>query len=110
MVFINWDIWLADVIFSDAPNESKERPVLVVGRQEVLVLTFKMTGTERISDYKIVNWNESGLDKQTFIVCDRTLLMTENMFIRKLGTLHPDDINAFRKHLALLKEKESSNS
>ena len=91
MTYNQWEIWNAIVAYKDNPNESKRRPVLVLGYQELSVIVLKKTGTER-REYKIVNWSESGLYKQSYIVCDEKLLLRESELQDKLGVLHPKDI------------------
>ena len=98
MQFSRWEIWNAIVKFEDKPDEAKRRPVLVVGNQEVFILAFKITGTE-LKKYRIANWAESGLYKQSYIDCDAVLKLKESDFHEKLGKLHPDDILNFQKCL-----------
>jgi len=91
MTFNQWEIWNAIVAYADNPDESKRRPVVILGQQEMSVIALKITGTER-SVYKILNWSDSGLYKPSYIVCTEKLLLKETDFQDKLGVLHPLDI------------------
>ncbi|MCL2226264.1 MAG: hypothetical protein FWB97_01350 [Oscillospiraceae bacterium] len=95
-----WELWLAKVKYEDDPNTVKIRPVLIVAPQEVLVIAFKMTGTERIQDYKVKDWQGAGLDKETFIRVSLRLALQEHDLSSKIGMLQPNDIVGFQKHLA----------
>ena len=46
-----WEIWLAKVRFEDKPNESKLRPVLVIDKEDIYILSFKMTSHEPRQNY-----------------------------------------------------------
>ena len=98
MKFNKWDVWLANVEFEDAPETGKIRPVLIVGHQEVLVLSLSMTGTERPQDYKIQDLQSAGLNKDTFVRTHKINKMSNDSFIKQLGTLHPIDIRNFTAH------------
>lgn len=98
-----WDIWLANVRFEDNPEESKLRPVLVIDKQNMFILSFKMTShTPRqnfYGEYSIKYYKEAGLIKPTVIRLSKKLLLLENEFIHQIGRLHPYDINEVYKIL-----------
>ncbi|HIZ90419.1 MAG TPA: type II toxin-antitoxin system PemK/MazF family toxin [Candidatus Mucispirillum faecigallinarum] len=98
-----WDIWLANVRFEDNPEESKLRPVLVIDKQNMFILSFKMTShTPRqnfYGEYSIKYYKEAGLVKPTVIRLSKKLLLLENEFIHQIGRLHPYDINEVYKIL-----------
>ena len=102
-----WDIWLANVRFEDNPEESKLRPVLVIDKQNMFILSFKMTShTPRqnfYGEYSIKYYKEAGLVKPTVIRLSKKLLLLENEFIHQIGRLHPYDINEVYKILNLEK-------
>lgn len=98
-----WDIWLANVRFEDNPEETKLRPVLVIDKQNMFILSFKMTShTPRqnfYGEYSIKYYKEAGLIKPTVIRLSKKLLLLENEFIHQIGRLHPYDINEVYKIL-----------
>ena len=98
-----WDIWLANVRFEDNPEESKLRPVLVIDKQNMFILSFKMTShTPRqnfYGEYSITSYQAAGLVKPTVIRLSKKLLLLENEFIHQIGRLHPYDINEVYKIL-----------
>ena len=98
MAYNRWEIWNAIVKYEDNPDESKRRPVVILGQQELSVIALKITGTER-PEYKIINWSESGLYKQSYIDCSAKLILKANDFHNKLGVLHPDDILKLAEYL-----------
>ena len=95
-----WEIWWAKVKYEDNPDVVQIRPVLIVAPQEVLIIAFKMTGTERTQDYKVKDWKGAGLDKETFIRVSFRLALQEHDLSGKIGMLQPNDIVGFQKHLA----------
>jgi len=97
MQYKRWEIWWADVKYEDSPHTVESRPVLVVAHQEMFILAFKMTGTERVNDYQIVNWHGAGLSKETFIRTDMKLKLLERDLTNKIGMLQPSDILGFQK-------------
>lgn len=102
-----WDIWLANVRFEDNPEEYKLRPVLVIDKQNMFILSFKMTSHSPRQnfhgEYSIKYYKEAGLIKPTVIRLSKKLLLLENEFIHKIGRLHPYDINEVYKILNLEK-------
>ena len=99
-----WEIWLANVRFEDKPNESKLRPVLVIDKDDIYILSFKMTSHEPrqndFRDYSIKFFQEAGLHKPTVIRLSKKLALLENEFVHKIGRLHPFDINEVNKILS----------
>ena len=100
-----WDIWLANVRFEDNPEETKLRPVLVIDKQNMFILSFKMTShiprQNFYGEYSIKYYKEAGLIKPTVIRLSKKLLLLENEFIHKIGKFHPYDINGVYKILNL---------
>ena len=90
-----WDVWLAEVNFEDAPDVGKIRPVLVVGHQEIFVLSYTMTGTQRNQDYKVQNLESAGLSKPTYIRVNKKNKSVSAKYIKQLGVLDPIDIDSF---------------
>lgn len=98
-----WEIWLANVRFEDKPDEYKLRPVLVIDKENIYFLSFKMTSHKPrdnyFGEYSIQFFQEAGLKKPTVIRLSKKLLLLEKEFINKIGKLHPYDINEVMKIL-----------
>lgn len=98
-----WEVWLAKVAFEDNPAEAKIRPVLVIDKKEAYIISFKMTSHEPrqafCGEYSIQFFKEAGLIKPTVIRLSKKLSLLKDDFIKKLGRLHPYDINGVIKIL-----------
>ena len=99
MQYKRWEIWWADVKYEDAPETVESRPVLVVTQQEIFIIAFKMTGTKRVNDYPITDWQGAGLSKETHIRADMKLKLLDSDLTDKIGSLQPRDIIGFQKHI-----------
>lgn len=92
-----WEIWRAKVKFEER-NGSKERPVLVLDEEKIVVISLKMTSHEPRykklqGEYEVMKWSEAGLSKPTVIQCSKILqLSKEDMTDYKYGTLSAVDI------------------
>ncbi|WP_242347400.1 type II toxin-antitoxin system PemK/MazF family toxin [Mucispirillum schaedleri] len=98
-----WEIWLAYIRFEDNPDKSKLRPVLVMDKENMYILSFKMTShiprQNYYGEYPIKYYKDAGLVKPTVIRLSKKLLLLENEFVNKIGRLHPFDINEVNKIL-----------
>lgn len=90
-----WDIWLAKVAFEDAPNITKNRPVLVMDDMKCLVLSFKITShsprTNFKDKYQIIEWKKAGLLKPSTLRISKKLLLPKECFVFQLGRLQSID-------------------
>ena len=65
----------------------------------VIYCSLGMTGTERVHDYPIIDWQGAGLSKETHIRSDMKLKLLESDLTAKIGNLQPCDIIGFQKHI-----------
>ena len=77
-----WDIWEADVPYTEDKSKSSIRPVLIISDMEVLVL--KMTSHHQSDkpkpyEYEMMRWEEAGLKMKTFIRCDKFIRLSERV-------------------------------
>lgn len=87
-----WDILLADVPFEDI-EETKLRPVLVLGGEAHLLDCLKMTSQQpRSGEYVLKNWSAAGLHKSTTVRLSKRLDLDKCRVRKKIGALHPVDI------------------
>ena len=95
------EVWLATFVFDDDESKYKARPVLVLGDYAVSLCGFKMT-TRKPRDeheYEVKYWKEAGLSKPTTIRTSKYIPLTDEIMIRKIGSLQPYDLLNFRKKL-----------
>ena len=93
-----WEIWYADVKFEDS-DEIKRRPVLVYNNVTFAIVSYKMTSTDRgdgVTEYRVKEWKEAGLDNPTSVRIDKVLRLKEQDFIKKIGQLTVADIMQFQ--------------
>lgn len=100
-----WDIYLANVRFEDAPNQSKIRPVIVIDNNTVVSVTInciKMTSQPpRNGEYVLKDWSAAGLKKQTTVRISKVLKLNKADFIKQIGVVQPIDIVEIQKLLTL---------
>lgn len=88
-----YEIWYANVRYEDS-DEVKERPILIWNDQAYLVVSYKLTGTDRgdnNKEYRIKYWKEAGLAKPTSIRIEKILQLTHADIRTKIGVLDPRD-------------------
>ena len=94
--FQQWEIWEADVPFSEDLSKSKKRPVLIISPTVVLVLKLTTHGHSdkpKPYEYEIAKWEKAGLTAQTYIQCDRFIKLGREKFTeRYYGRLQATDI------------------
>lgn len=76
-----YEIWQAKVKFEET-DEVKARPVLIIA--------YKMTGTDRGDDqeeYRIRYWKEAGLSKPTSIRLRKVLKLRKDDLLYRIGEL-----------------------
>lgn len=90
-----WEIWLANVKYEDDLTQVKKRPVLFVGKEDMYLISLKITSHPPRSnfsgEYEIVKWKESGLSKTSTVRVSKKLKLEEKDFVRKLGRLQAYD-------------------
>ena len=97
-----WDIYIAEVPFEDLPQQSKLRPVIILGESAVLVDCLKMTGqTPRRGEYVLQKWKEAGLHKPTTVRISKRLALEKCALRKRIGSLQPVDILEIQKLLSL---------
>ena len=103
--FKSGDIVLIEVIFSEQ-NESKKRPALIISTDEYnknrkdIIIAAITSNTSRIllGDTLIDDWKKAGLLCSS--VATATIQTIKNdMVIKKLGTLAPNDLIAIKNNL-----------
>lgn len=96
-----WDLWWALVRFEDT-DEIKRRPVVVLENGEAMALVMKVTSHEprqQWGKYDIVYWKSAGLPKPSTIRMTQLIRLEHGMFDRRIGRLHPVDIENLLKRM-----------
>lgn len=95
-----WEIWYADFPYEECEGSSK-RPVIVInieGEKPVVLLSVKITKHEPRSadqfDTPIAKWKEAGLNYPSVARISKTIKLTEDKFMWKIGDLQPEDVIA----------------
>ena len=94
-----WEIWWAEVEYEDL-NESKIRPVLVIGNDVFCIDCFKITSTkprEQETSYIIENYSEVGLKRKSTIRLGKILKIKHDKFLHKAGKLTIKQIIEIKK-------------
>lgn len=92
-----WEIWFAEFPFEDNPSIIKPRPVIVldVNVEPIRVLSVKVTThnprTWDKYDTPIVHWQEAGLDRPSVARVAKSMFLTPDQFVHKIGFLHVED-------------------
>lgn len=89
-----WDLYWADVIFSDDITKSKKRPILIIDNRLGCILAYKATSTVRPGEleYKLIDWKQAGLDHET-VVRINNVVDASNLPLTYIGTLTKTDID-----------------
>ena len=96
-----WEIWDALVRFEDSP-EIKQRPVLIYNNIGYVLISYKITGTNRGDnecELRIRNWEEAGLDKPSSVRIEKMLRLRPDDLLGKRGKLSDEDILLFKFRL-----------
>ena len=93
-LYQQWDIWYAPFAFEEDPNQTKDRPVLIISTQPLTCVVLKITsaGKRDDDDYEIQKWQEAGLDRKSYIRINKRVRMEIEHFRRKIGRLQDIDI------------------
>ena len=94
------DIITLYLAYSDTAS-GKIRPVLILDINEKNIIVFKITtkyknksNSIKKNYYKIIDWKESGLDRQSYIDTNQTATVAKNVLLhaKKIGNLSAKDI------------------
>ena len=95
------DIVLIGFPHTDLQGISK-RPAIVLydsGDQDVLLTRITTQEYTTETDYKILDWQKSGLLAESYIRLGKQATIEKRFIIRKLGTLETKEIDALRSIL-----------
>jgi hypothetical protein len=102
-----FDIFIAYISWG---NKGKNRPVLVLEKQDAIVSVFGITTqyeskspSVRAKYYKIVNWQQAGLSKQSYIDTNTVLDLPTSALDNKspIGELTKNDIQKLIEFLSI---------
>lgn len=90
-----WDIYWARVPFSDCPEKSKVRPVVILNDRTAFIVGYGIysASPRPLSvDYMIADWKAAGLDHQSTIQTDRAVRIDKADLQERIGRLSARDI------------------
>lgn len=101
-----WEVWWAEVAYEDAPKEKKLRPVIVIEKGTVAVLSLKVTThpprEEFWGEYALQKWREAGLHKPSTVRISKILNLRLSDFGEKIGVLHIVDIQIIGRYISAI--------
>lgn len=77
--------------YSDDPNKSKIRPVVVIDETTV-ALCPRVTSSDGRRRYKLKQWSAANLDHQSYVDCSAMVRLNESDFHGYIGDLDAVDI------------------
>ena len=110
------EVWLVKFPLEEDVSVFKNRPVVVldVEMETLQVLSVKVTKhpprPNDKYDVPILYWQEAKLKISSTARVSKTMYLEKDMFIHKIGDLHPEDFNKIKnKFIQLLQERIHSN-
>ena len=96
-----WEVWFAEFPFEEDATVVKKRPVIVLNVETLEVLSIKVTSHDVRNqdqfDTPIVYWKEAGLNRESIARVSKTIRLTNDKFIHRIGDLHIADQNSIAK-------------
>lgn len=90
-----WEVWLANFPFEEDDSIVKKRPVIIINVDTLEVLSVKVTShtarPEDKYDTDIIHWKEAGLDKPSVARISKSMNLTKDKFVHKMGDVHAED-------------------
>lgn len=96
-----WEVWLANVMYEDQLNLSKNRPVVIYSQTECFILSLKVSSQNPRTyrdDYELKKWKEAGLSRPSYVSIRFIKVVCDDLVCR-LGRLHTLDVKALEKML-----------
>jgi mRNA interferase MazF len=107
MIYNQWDFVLIPFPFTDL-SKTKKRPGLIVSPNEynksgdlvIAFVTSNLNAAPKLGDYKIRQWEKSGLPKPSLIRM-KFATINQEIIVKRIGKLTPEDGLAFKKKLQI---------
>jgi mRNA-degrading endonuclease toxin of MazEF toxin-antitoxin module len=105
---------LGDIYFAEFPLEEDKsqylnRPIIIVVAELPELVVIKVTKTAPRAndkfDVPIIKYQEAGLKFPSTARVSKVITLNEKQIIRRIGSLHPDDLEAITEKLIELTEK-----
>lgn len=105
-----WEVWFAKFPYEEKDGRFSKRPVIVLHASETAVLVVKVTGHtfRRCDQFDVIlsDWKCAHLDKPSVARVSKTMEITPDYFVKKIGTLQNTDafavFKAYSKFVAKL--------
>jgi len=93
-----WEVWIAKFPYEENRNIIKGRPVIIVNIDPLKILSIKVTTHTPRDDDKydipIIEWKEAGLREASTARIGKSMLLSPDKFIYKIGKLQDNDKTA----------------
>ena len=102
-----WEVWLANVVYQDQPDLSKNRPVVIYSPTECFILSLKVSSQNPHTyrdNYELKKWKEPGLSRPSYVSIRFIKILSEDL-VHRLGRLHTLDVRALEKMLKKIDEE-----
>lgn len=90
-----WEVWLANFPYEEDNSIEKRRPVIIINVETLEVLSIKVTShsarLEDEYDTTLVHWSEAGLEKPSVARISKSMNLTKDKFVHKMGDIHDED-------------------
>lgn len=94
--FCEGEVWFVEFPLEENPNQTINRPVVVLDEDSLGVLSVKITKhavrDEDPYDTPILYWQEANLRLASTARVSKVMNLQADDFIFKIGDLHPDDL------------------
>lgn len=90
------EVWFVEFPYEENPNQTSNRPVIVLDEDTLGVLSVKVTkhSPRRTDNYDapILHWEAAGFKFCSTARISKVTRLKPDDFIFKIGVLHPDDV------------------
>lgn len=104
------EIWSVSFAFEDDPQQTKNRPALIVGVDGIsctcVLLAISSRTPKPNFDYPIKLWREAGLSRASCVRLENAIQFIHSDLICRVGVLQPEDFDGVCFKLAELYENE----
>ncbi len=94
--FCEGEVWFVEFPLEENPNQTINRPVVVLDEDNLGVLSVKITKhavrSEDPYDTPILYWQQANLRLASTARVSKVMNLQADDFIFKIGNLHPDDL------------------
>lgn len=93
------EVWAVDFPFEEDSTQSKIRPCVILDVDTLEVLSIKVTTHYPRDEYDvpIFKWREANLPEPSYARVSKTMILTQESFIKKYGDINKTDFKNIEK-------------